>query len=367
MTDRSIILAGPLATPALLDVLGLRGMALTLSGNLSGGADAGLGGDWPAYLSGEGRIAAVRVAQVPELDSYLAVMRLQPIEIDGQSVWGFGAGGGEDWTADSAGLMARVASSLLARLDHRSPAQLHARLRRIAEIVAGGLRVAGEVEPTALLPEADPKRVEVISRFERYGRYFAVEEISLRHRLYSGGWSPVLEREVFISADAALLLPYDPVLDSVLLISQFRMGPLARGQAQAWMLEPVAGRIDAGETPADAARREAVEEAGLKVRRLYPLPGHYPTPGANSEFFYPFVGTVDLSGRTSGQGFGLEEEGEDIATHILPRAELVRLALSGQLQCGPLIIMALWLDREADRIRADQIEGGQIGEDLAGR
>ncbi|NHF72055.1 NUDIX domain-containing protein [Paracoccus xiamenensis] len=365
MTDRSMILAGPLATPALLEALGLRGEAMTLPGSLSGGADAGLGGDWPAYLPGAGRIAAVRVAPVPELDSYIEVMQLSPVEIDGMAAWGFGAGEGAEWTAASAGLMARVARSLLARLDHRTPAQLHARLRRIAEIVAGTLRARDEVQPAALLPEPDRGRVEVISRHERYGRYFAVEEIALRHRLYSGGWSPVLEREVFVSADAALLLPYDPVLDSVLLISQFRMGPLARGQAQAWMLEPVAGRVDAGESPADAARREAVEEAGLQVGKLYPLPGHYPTPGANSEFFYPFVATVDLSGRASGQGFGLEEEGEDIATHIIPRAELIRLALEGQLQCGPLVTMALWLDRQAGLIRAEHA-GADRGADLAG-
>ncbi len=362
MTEHSMILAGPLAAPLLLDALGLRGEPATLPGSLSGGAGAGIGGAWPALHPGAGRIAAVRVTPAPELDSYLQIMGLAPVEIDGQPVWGLGAGGGDDWTADRAPLMARAAQALLARLDQRTPAQLHARLNRIAEIVAGTLRARAEPEPTALLPAPDSARVEVTARHERYGRYFAVEEIALRHRLYGGGWSPVLDREVFISADAALLLPYDPVLDQVLLISQFRTGPLARGQAQAWMLEPVAGRIDAGETPADAARREAVEEAGLAVDRLYPLPGHYPTPGANSEFFYPFVATVDLSGRVSGEGFGLEEEGEDIATHIIPRAELLRLALEGQLQCGPLITMALWLDRQADGIRADA-----IGAELAGR
>lgn len=354
MTDH-LILAGPLATPDLLDTLGLRGEAMTVSGSQQGGAGAGIGGDWPAHLPGLGRLAAVRVAPAPELDSYLQVMQMAPTEIDGQPVWGFGAGSGADWTAERAPLMARVARVVLARLDHRSPAQLHARLRRIAEIAAGQLRVRTETDPTALLPAPDSGRVEVVSRHERYGRFFSVEEISLRHRLYSGGWSPVLDREVFISADAALLLPYDPVTDSVLLISQFRMGPMARGQAQAWMLEPVAGRVDAGESPADAARREAIEEAGLEVQTLYPLPGHYPTPGANSEFFYPFIATVDLSARASGEGFGLEEEGEDIATHIIARAELMRLAMDGQLQCGPLMTMALWLDRQADRIRAEHI------------
>ena len=141
-----------------------------------------------------------------------------------------------------------------------------------------------------------------------------------------------------------------------MLISQFRIGPMARGQRQCWMLEPIAGRIDAGENPAEAARREAVEEAGLRTGGLYALPPHYPTPGSNSEFFYPFIGAVDLSGHEDRAGFGLAEEGEDIATHIMRRDELVQLALDGQLQCGPLITMALWLDRMVYKIRSDLAE-----------
>ncbi|MDO5643947.1 MAG: NUDIX domain-containing protein [Paracoccus sp. (in: a-proteobacteria)] len=230
---------------------------------------------------------------------------------------------------------------------------------------ATGRRVAGEMNPSAHLPPADPARIETVSRREAYGRFFAVEEIALRHRLFSGGWSGLLEREAFVSGDAALLLPYDPDLDSVMLISQFRVGPYVRGQAQCWMLEPVAGRIDAGETPDQAALREAVEEARLSVSRLYPLAPHYPTPGANSEFFYPFIGITDLSARVPENGLGLDSEGEDIATHILARRELLELALNGQLQCGPLIAMSLHLDRMADAIRAGHSGAGAA--DLARR
>ncbi|MCB2157335.1 MAG: NUDIX domain-containing protein, partial [Rhodobacteraceae bacterium] len=45
--------------------------------------------------------------------------------------------------------------------------------------------------------------------------------------------------------------------DRVLLIEQFRMGPYARGDAEPWLIEAIAGRVDPGETPEDAARREA--------------------------------------------------------------------------------------------------------------
>lgn len=350
---KGLLLVGPLTAPELLSVLGVEGVADVMPGQLRGGALAGLGGDWPAWADSGGQIAVLRAQPTDDLLRYLRIVGLEPQQVQGLDVWGLGQGGGADWDRSQAALMARTAAMALSQETTRSDESAAARLRRIAEIAAVRLRVAAEPDPVTHLPAPDPGRVAQISRHEAYGRFFSVEEIALRHRRFDGNWSPVLDREVFISADAALLLPYDPVADTVLLISQFRVGPMARGQVQCWMLEPIAGRVDADESPADAARREAVEEAGLQIGQLYPLPPHYPTPGANSEFFYPFIATVDLSGREAGQGFGLASEGEDIATHIIPREELVRLALSGQIQCGPLLSMAMMLDRMVPEIRAD--------------
>ncbi|WBU65558.1 NUDIX domain-containing protein [Paracoccus aerodenitrificans] len=353
MNNQEIMLAGPLATPEMLDALMLDGIAETVPGAMSGGAEAGIGGEWPRYLGGSGAIRAIRAKRTAAATRYLRIMGLSPVNVDGAEIWGFGQGGGADWADGNAALMAQVAREVLSRPEDVPEEQIASRLSRIAEIVSVRMRVADEPEPTAWLPKPDRDRVQEISRREAYGRYFSIEEISLRHRLHDGRWSPVLDREVFISADAALLLPYDPVRDRVLLISQFRMGPLARGQAQCWMLEPVAGRIDAGETAEASALREAAEEAGLQIGQVHALPGYYPTPGAHSEFFYPFVGIADLPDTIEGHGFGLDDEGEDISTHLMSRQELVRLALGGQLQCGPLILMTLWLDRNADRIRAE--------------
>ena len=49
---------------------------------------------------------------------------------------------------------------------------------------------------------------------------------------------------------------------------------------------------------------------------------------------------------------GLDAEGEDIRGHLVDRAELTRMALDGRIVNGPLLILALWLDRMADVLKA---------------
>lgn len=148
-----------------------------------------------------------------------------------------------------------------------------------------------------------------------------------------------------------MVLPWDPVRDRVLVIDQFRAGPAARRDPQAWLIEAVAGRIDAGETPVSTAHREAQEEAGLTLRRLISAPGHYPSPAILAEYLYSFIGIADLPDG-SARVAGLDSEGEDIRGHLMPRGDLTRMALEGRLANGPLILLALWLDRMADALRA---------------
>ena len=82
-------------------------------------------------------------------------------------------------------------------------------------------------EASALDVLAAPQ-VRIEARATPYARYFAVEELLLRHRLHLGGWSDPLLRAVFVSGDAVVVLPWDPVRDRVLLVDQLRAGPVAR-------------------------------------------------------------------------------------------------------------------------------------------
>ncbi|HEY0274981.1 MAG TPA: NUDIX domain-containing protein [Paenirhodobacter sp.] len=197
-----------------------------------------------------------------------------------------------------------------------------------------------------------PGDVVVDAMTTGYAKFFAVEDYTLRHRTFAGGMSRQLPRAAFVSGDATVVLPYDPVRDLVLLVEQFRAGPFARGDANPWSLEPVAGRVDAGETPAEAATREAVEEAGLSLSRLIAAPNFYPSPGAKTEYLYCFIGLADLTEDAARPG-GLEEEGEDIRPHLISFARLMQMVDGGEADNGPLLVLALWLARLRPGLRAE--------------
>jgi nudix-type nucleoside diphosphatase (YffH/AdpP family) len=162
--------------------------------------------------------------------------------------------------------------------------------------------------------------------------------------------SDLLTREVLVMGDAVTVLPYDPVRDRVLLIEQFRMGPFGRGDPLPWQLEAIAGRIDPGETPEDAARREAVEEAGLALGRLEKVAEYYPTPGAVTEYLYSYVALCDLPDGVAGI-YGAADEGEDIRGHLLSFDRLVEVMAAGEIGNAPLLLTVLWLQRERARLR----------------
>src|SRR4051812_27499582 len=109
-------------------------------------------------------------------------------------------------------------------------------------------------------PEFDGNDVEVIERQQLYKRFFRVERIVLRHKLFKGGWSKNIGRELFIRGDAVAVVVYDPVHDLIGMIEQFRIGAMAEPTGP-WCYEVVAGMVEAGESAEEVARRELIEEA----------------------------------------------------------------------------------------------------------
>ncbi len=195
-----------------------------------------------------------------------------------------------------------------------------------------------------------PGDVQVAGHRAPYKGFFAVEEYDLRFRRFDGGMSDVVSRTAFVTGDAVTVLPYDAVRDRVLLIEQFRPAPFVRGDAECWSLEAIAGRVDAGETPEVAARREAVEEAGLVLGDLLFVAGYYPSPGAVAEYLYSYVALTDLPDGIAGV-FGLEGEAEDIRGHLVGFDALMGVVASGEINNAPLVLTALWLARERGKLR----------------
>lgn len=348
--SESVILVGVLADARMQSVLGLSGTPATVPGTLVGGAMAGIDRDgWPRLVPGQGTVPAVRVTPNPALERYAAVMGLTPVDHPLGPVLGVGVGA-HDGEAQPA-LAAAIADHVLG--SSRSAADVAARLPMIGVRAASELRGASEPLSGADLVAAPADGdVAVIDRDEAFAGFSAVEVYHLRHRTHAGGMTPVIRREGFVCGDAVVVLPWDPARDRVLLIEQFRLAPLLRRDPQPWLLETFAGRIDAGETVQQAARREAQEEANLVIDRLFPAIHHYPSPGMLGEYLYLFVGIADLPDGVEGV-HGLDSEDEDIRSHLVSRADLTRMAMDGQLTNGPLAMIALWLELRHDALRAD--------------
>jgi len=131
-----------------------------------------------------------------------------------------------------------------------------------------------------------------------------------------------MEREILDTGDAAAVLPYDRHRRTVILVRQFRVPALHRQDEQS-LLEAIAGLLE-GSAPADCARREAMEEAGLRLGALEPVGAAWSSPGATLEMMHLFLAPYAPADRV-GEGGGLPEEHEDIEVLEIGCADLARM------------------------------------------
>jgi ADP-ribose pyrophosphatase len=139
-----------------------------------------------------------------------------------------------------------------------------------------------------------------------------------------------IRRYIVEHRGSAVIMPLD-VRGRVLLVRQYR---LAARQA---MWELPAGRIDEGETPLKAARRELIEETGLRAKQWKKLAEFYPSPGFLTEKMTVYLAT----GLRMGDACPMEDE--RIECHWFTVAELDELIRAGKLLDGKTLIgYAAW-------------------------
>ena len=199
-------------------------------------------------------------------------------------------------------------------------------------------------------PSFDRDDVKVLKQETVYQGYYRLDRYELRHRLFAGGFGAAIDREVLERGDAVAVLPYDPVRDEVVMIEQFRIGGYVNGEAS-WMLEIPAGAIDDGEDAEEAARREALEEADLRLSRLWPVLRYYSSPGTLSERIIVYCAPVDATGAAGIHG--LDHENEDIRVVAVPFADAMAAMDDGQIVASPAVIALQWLALNRDRLRSE--------------
>lgn len=207
--------------------------------------------------------------------------------------------------------------------------------------------------PPATLGTAD---VEIVEKTTPFQGYFRVDRYRLRHRLFEGGWSGVMSREVFERGHAIGVLLYDPRRDALVLIEQFRIGAYigaAEGwfgaDASPWLFEVVAGIVESGETSIDVAKREAVEEAGCEVLDLVSACRYLVSPGGTTESVEILCARVHAP--EGGGIHGLSDEHENIRVHVVPVADALAWLDAGRINNAMTLIALLWFRTQYDSLR----------------
>ncbi len=158
------------------------------------------------------------------------------------------------------------------------------------------------------------------------------------------------KREIEHHGHAVAVLPYDAARRTALMVSLPR-APVIWSGGPPELLEAIAGMID-GEDSEACARREALEEAGVRLGPLEPLGGPYASPGVSSERIDLYLAPYSAADRIA-KGGGAEGEQEHITVMEVPLGQL--WAWLEERRIEDLKTLALTL---ALRVRRPELFGG---------
>lgn len=181
---------------------------------------------------------------------------------------------------------------------------------------------------------------------------FPLQRVVFTYTRFDGTPSRELTWELWRRGQGVAMLPYDPWSDRVALIEQFRLPVLAAGYPPV-ITECVAGLLEAGEDPAEAARRETQEEAGLEPDRIEAIGRHFLMQGGCDEMMHLYCGRTRLPEAGAGGTHGLLHEGEDIRLLIMPAEEALARLDANRINNATAALCLYWLARHRDRLRQD--------------
>ena len=192
--------------------------------------------------------------------------------------------------------------------------------------------------------------LQILKEESCYDGFFKLKKIEFKHKLFSGGESGVVVRELLVKGAASAVIAYDPQQDAVVLVEQVRIGAYDPTSSKSpWLLELIAGMIEQGETPEQVALRESKEEAGLEIQHLTHCLSIWDSPGGTVERVHLFVGMTDSRKATGIHG--LSEENEDIRVHVVTREQAYQWINDGTIDNGIAVIGLQWLQLNYQRLR----------------
>lgn len=150
-----------------------------------------------------------------------------------------------------------------------------------------------------------------------------------------------IKRAIVRHGGSAVMMPVDR-RGRILLVKQYRL------PVRQYLWELPAGRVDAGETVLQAARRELAEETGFRAKKWARIAEFFPSPGFLAERMTIFLATDLVAGRSTPM------EDERIETRWFSARELGEWIRAGKIKDAKTMI-GFARYREAARRRKSNI------------
>ncbi len=172
-----------------------------------------------------------------------------------------------------------------------------------------------------------PRAKVLSSKLIHQGKVFGVRH---DHIIEPGGVK--VTRDIVTHSGSVVILPVLPD-GRILLVRQFRYS------ADDFLLELVAGRIEPGEKPLQAARRELAEETGYRAKRFLKMMDVFPTPGFVRERMVVFAASQLAPGETN------PDEDERIELKCFNLKTLLRMIHHGRIHDAKSVAGILYYAR----------------------
>ena len=181
--------------------------------------------------------------------------------------------------------------------------------------------------------------VSLVSEGRVFDSYFKVDVGTIKENR-SDGTDSIYNRFKVTRPDASAILIFNEDSKKVTLVKQFRY-PISHREPEN-IPEVAAGKIDQGETPAQAALRELKEEVGYNITedKLGKPFEMYASIGYSTEKIFIFLAMVKDSDKTS-DGGGLATEHENIEIYDLDVNEFLRQVRDNEIKDAKTIIASM--------------------------
>ncbi len=189
---------------------------------------------------------------------------------------------------------------------------------------------------------AGKRKFEIVSRRTAYkGRYTIEEFVFDFDRTAGNGRITGSRREVFERGDSAAALIHDIERDVIVLAEQFRIATHAKGPG--YIIEAMAGSLEAGEEPEACIRREMMEEVGYRAGELTLIASVYVSPGSSSERIFLYYAPVKTADLVDPGASGLAAEKEDVRRAEFTREDFLARIDRAAFADAKVMTLGLWL------------------------